>query len=232
MKRRILDIAMAVLFLAGVSCAVGFGLAPSSEAVGAAASDGITVVIDPGHGGTDPGKVGVNGTLEKDINLSISLMLGEILQDKNYNVVYTRQDGDGLYSDSDINKKAADMRNRCGLIEEAKADVVVSIHQNSYTDPDVCGAQVFYYTHSAQGNVLAQLIQASLKENLNPDNKRECKSNDSYYMLIHTPCPTVIVECGFLSNPTEEKLLNDEEYQYKIAMSVAQGVENYFSTGK
>ena len=229
MKRKILDIIMAVLFLAGVTCAVVFGLMPSAKAVDTEPVDEIVIAIDPGHGGVDPGKVGTNGTQEKDINLSISLMTGKLLEEKGFKVVYTRQDGEGLYSDSDVNKKASDMRKRCELIELANADAVVSIHQNSYTDSDVCGAQVFYYTHSVQGEIFAEIMQESLRENVNPDNKRACKSNDSYYMLIHTPCPTIIVECGFLSNPTEEKLLNDEEYQGKIAMAVAEGVEKYFA---
>ncbi len=250
MKRKILDIAMAVLFLTGVACSVFFGLVPSAKEAGTGTAEtdnehtsriadkngagtweNITVVLDPGHGGSDPGKVGVNDSLEKDINLSISLMAGELLEEKGFNVVYTRQDGNGLYSESDVNKKAADMRKRCELIEDAGADVVVSIHQNSYTDPDVCGAQVFYYTHSAQGKIFAEIMQQSLKDNVNSGNKRTCKANDSYYLLIHTPCPTIIVECGFLSNPAEEKLLNDEDYQSKIAQAILEGVENYFSAG-
>ncbi len=140
----------------------------------------------------------------------------------------TREDSGGLYSETDVNKKAADMNKRCEIIEKAGADIVVSIHQNSYPEPDVSGAQVFYYKHSSQGQKLAEILQEQLKDKLDKDNHRACKSNDNYYMLIHTPCPTVIVECGFLSCPSEEAKLADEAYQQKIAEALTAGIEEYF----
>ncbi len=241
-NRKTLDIAMAVLFITGVICAVVFGLIPSAldgeasdDSVEPAVMnengrppDQINIVIDPGHGGADPGKIGASGSCEREVNLAISMLTGEMLTERGYNVFFTRRDDNGLYDDSDVNKKAADMRKRCSIIEEAQADVVISIHQNSFTDSDVCGAQMFYYTHSAEGKKLAEIMQESFRKFVNTDNTRGCKANDSYYMLIHTPCPTVIAECGFLSNPEEEKQLNDNVYRNKIALAITEAVEKYF----
>lgn len=228
MNRKVLDVFMAVILIAGVVCTMEFGLPRAAETTGTAMPEPKTVVIDPGHGGIDPGKVGVNGSIEKDINLAISLKLKECLLAKGYEAVMTREDGEGLYSDTDVNKKAADMNKRCEIIEKAGADLAVSIHQNSYPEPEVSGAQVFYYKHSAQGKKLAEILQEQLKDKLDKENRRVCKSNDNYYMLIHTPCPTVIVECGFLSCPAEETKLADEAYQQMIAEAIAEGIDNYF----
>ena len=125
-----------------------------------------TVVIDSGHGGIDPGKKSDNGILEKDVNLSIAKKLQKKLIDTGFNVVMTREDENGLYSENDDNKKIADMKKRCQIIKDSKADIVVSIHQNSFQSQDVKGAQVFYYKHSVEGKKLAEILQASFKENL------------------------------------------------------------------
>lgn len=228
MNRKVLDVLMAVILIAGVVCTMEFGLPKAAETTAAAVPQPVTVAIDPGHGGIDPGKVGVSGSIEKDINLAIGLKLKECLTAKGYEVVMTREDGEGLYSETDVNKKAADMSKRCEIIGEAEADITVSIHQNSYPEPDVSGAQVFYYKHSAQGQKLAEILQQQLKDKLDKDNHRACKSNDNYYMLIHTPCPTVIVECGFLSCPAEEAKLAGEAYQQMIAEAITAGIDEYF----
>lgn len=190
-------------------------------------SEKYCIVIDPGHGGIDPGMLGVNNTIEKEINLAVSYMLKEELESEGMEVVLTRTTDDGLYSESDSNKKIADMKKRCEIITNSNADIVVSIHQNSFSDSAVCGAQVFYYKHSEKGKQLAGCIQDSLKENVDETNDRKIKANDSYYMLIHTPCPTVIVECGFITNYDEAALLVSEDYQRKVAKAIALGIENY-----
>ena len=190
-------------------------------------TSGYLIVIDPGHGGVDPGMLGVNNTVEKEINLAVSYMLKEELEAKGMKVVLTRTTDAGLYEESDSNKKIADMKKRCSIISENKADIVVSIHQNSFSDSAVCGAQVFYYKHSEKGKQLAQCIQDSMKNNLDETNNRRVKANDSYYMLIHTPCPTVIVECGFITNYDEAELLVSEEYQKKVSKAIAEGVMEY-----
>ena len=228
---RFINIFMACLLLAGVYC-VAWLVPPRAEEVsGTETKDSFLIVIDPGHGGSDPGKVSDTGLLEKDINLEIALLLKEEL-DSDYRVILTRESDMGLYSENDTNKKASDMRERCRIIEEEKADMLISIHQNSYTDPDVKGAQVLYYTHSAEGKKLAESIQNSIKEIASPDNNRVSKSNNDYYMLLHTSCPAVIVECGFLSNPGEAELLNSKDYQKLIVSAIKKGIEDYLSEGK
>ena len=147
-----------------------------------------TVVLDSGHGGFDPGKESSDGILEKHINLAIAERLKELLEKEGIRVVMTRTDDNGLYTESDSNKKIADMKKRCAIIDAAKADIVVSIHQNSYQSPEVKGAQVFYYKHSAEGKKLAQILQKSLKENLDTENKRQEKEDSTYYRCADCDC--------------------------------------------
>ena len=190
------------------------------------------VVIDSGHGGIDPGKESADGILEKDINLAIAKVLKSKLENAGISVVMTRTDDNGLYSENDSNKKMADMKKRCAIIEECNADIVVSIHQNSFQSTSVKGAQMFYYKHSAEGKALAQIFQKTFKEYVDSTNQRVEKANDTYYMLLHTKAPTVIAECGFLSSPQEAALLNSAEYQEKIAAALYYGIIEYFSQGK
>lgn len=190
----------------------------------------ITIVLDPGHGGFDPGKVGINGALEKDINLKIALKVKSLLEQNDIKVIMTRDDGNGLYKESDNNKKAADMKKRVDIINGSKAALAVSIHQNSYTSEAIKGAQVFYYTKSGQGEDFAKIMQTQLKATLSDGNKREAKSNDSYYMLRKTECPIIIVECGYLSNSREAALLLEDNYQEKLAWAIHLGIFRYLST--
>ena len=191
----------------------------------------ITIIIDAGHGGKDPGKVGTLETLEKDINLKIALDLKEILESQNMHVIMTREEDKDLSKTSD-NFKASDMMERVALIQKSNADLVVSIHQNSYTDPQVYGAQCFYYSNSEEGKTLASIIQQQIINSTNQTKIREIKSNNDYYLLKHSSLPTVIVECGFLSNPNEEQLLLTEEYQRKMAWAIHLGILQYLSQEK
>lgn len=187
------------------------------------------IVIDAGHGGTDPGKIGINGSLEKDINLLIAHKLKTLLESQDYEVVMTRTTGEGLYSSNSENKKVEDMQKRCEMIAQIMPVFTVSIHQNSYPEEYVKGAQVFYYGQSQEGEKLAKSIQASLVERLDPENHRVEKANESYYLLKKTPTPTVIVECGFLSNQEEAELLNTSEYQDKVAYAIMMGILQHLS---
>ena len=188
------------------------------------------VVVDPGHGGNDPGKVGTGGVEEKGINLSIAGRLKSLLELNDITVVMTRETDEGLYDSSASNKKADDLKKRVKLIEESGASVAVSIHQNSYTDASCRGAQTFYYTDSSEGEELARILLEQLKAVLNDGNHRTEKENDSYYMLKKSTIPTVIVECGFLSNPDEKEMLLSEEYQEKIAWALHLGILEYLNT--
>lgn len=183
----------------------------------------ITVVVDAGHGGIDPGKVGINGSYEKDINLAIAKYLKEILEKKKCRVIMTREADAGLYQDSDTNKKVSDLRRRVEIMNAPEVDIVVSIHQNSYTGESSKGAQVFYQRTSEKGEQMAKTIQAQLISSLGTWNHRQAKANDSYFLLKKTTKPAVIVECGFLSNSEEAARLCDESYQRQVAWAIAQG---------
>ena len=183
-------------------------------------SDKTQVILDAGHGGIDVGKTGVNGEKEKDINLEISKKIKRFLSDSNVTVKMTRE-GDERLADS----QREDLKARTDIMNGG-ALLAVSIHQNSYRDPAVSGAQVFYYTDSEEGRTAAGMIQAELNA-LAPDNEKEIRANDSYYILKNTRIPTVIVECGFLSSYTEAEKLADDEYQNRIAEAVSEGILQY-----
>lgn len=189
----------------------------------------ICVVINAGHGGDDPGKIGINQLLEKDVNLSIALKVRQYLEAQGIRVVMTREDENGLYDSGAPNKKVQDMKRRVALIEETAPAITVSIHQNSYPEEYVHGAQVFYYDGSRDGQLLAQLLQEQLVQKLDPENHRQIKANDSYYLLKKTDVPIVIVECGFLSNQAEAKLLGQEEYQDRVAWAIHMGILQYLA---
>lgn len=225
MKRK-LDILLTIIFLAGVTYVSFFAGIPLKKANATEEAKKV-IVVDAGHGGNDPGKVSGNNVLEKDINLQIATKLANELENAGYKVVMTRTEDNGLYKEDDINKKAVDLRARCEIAEKENADLLISIHQNSFSDSSVRGGQTFYYTHSDKGKKMATLIQKHLKS-ADKDNTREAKANDSYYLLIHTPCICVIVECGFLSNAAETELLVTDEYQNRLVGSITDGVKEYF----
>ncbi|MCM1542252.1 MAG: N-acetylmuramoyl-L-alanine amidase [Blautia sp.] len=190
----------------------------------------IRVVVDAGHGGMDPGKVGINGANEKDINLEIAGYLRQYLEANDIEVVMTRENDEGLNDADASNKKVQDMKRRIELIDVTAPAITVSIHQNSYPEEYVHGAQVFYYTGSKEGQALAQSIQEELVAKLDPENKRQVKANDSYYLLKKTGIPIVIVECGFLSNSAEAEKLCTEAYQKRVAWAIHMGILRYLNT--
>lgn len=185
------------------------------------------IAVDPGHGGTDPGMIGVDGLEEKGINLEISMKLSELLKEKGYRVVMTRKEDKGLSDPSASNKKAQDMQRRIAFLEEANPVLTVSIHQNSFSDQNVRGPQVFYYENSVEGKNLAEKIQKSMNKSLAPKRPRMIKANTSYYLLKRSKGTLVIVECGFLTNSEEAELLKTETYQQKAAEAIAEGIDDY-----
>lgn len=189
----------------------------------------VTVVVDCGHGGDDPGKVGVNGVPEKEINLKIGKLVQKKLVSRGIKVEMTREEDEMFAGEESQNKKIEDMKARVAFINETAPALTVSIHQNSYRDRDVRGAQVFYYSHSEEGKEAADIMQGALLA-LDAENKREEKANDSYYLLKRTEVPTIIVECGFLSNPQEAELLTGADYQEKVADAITEGVKMYLAS--
>lgn len=188
------------------------------------------VVIDAGHGGSDPGKVGINGALEKDINLAIAKKVKMFLEANDIDVVMTREEDNGLYATGDRNKKVQDMKKRIEIMDSANPDTTVSIHQNSYHQEGIHGAQVFYYNGSTQGEIFAEMMQKQLVKGLDPENRRVEKANDSYYLLKKTESSIIIVECGFLSNSKEAALLATESYQEKVAWEIHLGILQYLNS--
>ena len=182
----------------------------------------VVVVIDAGHGGHDPGKVGVNDALEKDINLQIAEKVKKYLEKNEIEVVMTRED------DVMEDTKLEDMKKRVALINKTKPVITVSIHQNSYSDPNVKGAQVFFFTGSEVSKEAASLMQEELRK-IDSENIRQIKGNNEFYMLKKTEVPTIIVECGFLSNPGEAEKLVSEEYQEQMAQAICSGIMTWLS---
>lgn len=210
-------------------CMVSFYYLAGEAAVVVSRATEKCVLIDAGHGGADPGMVGIGGLEEKGINLEIAVKLQACLEEKGYRVIMTRQKDQGLYEENSRNKKAQDLQNRCNQIAREKPDISVSIHQNSYSDSSVKGPQVFYYTDSKEGEKLAQKLQEQLNQQLEVENPRQIKGNSSYYLLKRSEGILCIVECGFLTNETEAQLLQTKEYQDKVARAIAQGIQEYFS---
>lgn len=206
------------------------GLAEDKKEKTADGKERPLVVIDAGHGGIDPGKVGINQALEKDINLAVARKVKRYLELSGVDVVMTREGEGGLYGSEDSNKKVQDMKNRVAFIDSAGADLAVSIHQNSYSEEYVRGAQVFYYATSLHGKELAEIMQKTLAETLDRENRREAKANDSYYLLKKTQTPIIIAECGFLSNREEAELLLEETYQDRVAWAIHLGILRYMAS--
>jgi len=180
------------------------------------------ILIDAGHGGADPGKVS-GSTQEKTINLAIAQKLQSYLEQADAITFMTRVD------DSDLAQtKKSDMYSRKLTADTSNADIFVSIHQNSYPNSSIQGAQVFYFNQSENSKRLAVCIQNELRSFINNNNKREVTENSNYYVLRRTSMPAVIVECGFLTNPNEKNLLLDSDYQDRIAWAVYMGIVDYF----
>lgn len=194
-----------------------------------------TVIVDAGHGGDDGGAIGIDGTVEKDINLDIALKLEKLLKFYGFDVIMTRTEDimtcdDGL--DSLRKRKVSDIHNRFDVLEKNPDAVFISIHQNKFEDNSQHGTQVFYSGNNDESKLLAESIQNSIVSVLQPDNSRVVKKSGSgIYLLYHAKLPAVLVECGFISNPTEVKKLNDENYRMKIAILIADGLIKYLMNG-
>ncbi|MGN0489105.1 MAG: N-acetylmuramoyl-L-alanine amidase [Ruminococcus sp.] len=191
----------------------------------------ITVVIDPGHGGEDGGAV-ANGIVEKDINLSISKKLKSVFSSSGFNVVLIRDKDEMINTDGDTigSKKVSDMKNRLSIYNQNENNVVISIHQNKFTQEKYSGAQVFYSFKNSKSEVLAQSIRNSIVTYIQPDNNRECKkTTKDIYLLYNANVPSVIVECGFISNVAEAEKLKTDDYQNQLAYSIYIGFLEYIN---
>ena len=231
-KRRNAVLILLILFL---SIAV-FSLDGSSDPMALAANRQYkaTVILDPGHGGEDPGAVSnYSGIAEKDINLRIAQLLRELLEEDDYRVIMTRQEDVLNYKPGTKNiteKRRQDLTGRRKLIDSSGADIVVSIHLNKFEDPKYYGAQAFYPPGSAESERLAVCVQDALRENVDPSNNRKALVQQKRIVILRDlVVPTTLVECGFLSNSQEEALLRTVDYQEKIAKALKKGIDDYFS---
>ena len=189
------------------------------------------IVIDPGHGGIDGGAKSENGVIEKDINLSISLKIKAALESKGYKVIMTRSEDVGLYTEGKKvrEKKIEDLGNRVKIKKDNKCDAFISIHQNMFPQKNCKGAQV-WSANNEPSQKLGRIIQQKFKEEVDQNNKREAKVAKKEYKILNDGYEgaSVIVECGFLSNPEECELLGKEDYQNKIANTLANAIDEYF----
>lgn len=228
LKNLIAVMLSAAAFFSFVSAVLFVG---ENSAVRASVAPVKTVVIDAGHGGVDSGAVSADGIMEKNINLDIAMKLNDILVSYGIKTVMIRS------SDTDISdegcesireKKVSDIHNRFDIVNETADSILVSIHQNFYEEPKYSGTQVFYSPNDDESRLLAECIQQSVVSSLQKENTRRVKaSGDSIYLLYRAQRPSVMVECGFLSNPDEAKKLNDEEYRRQLALFIADGILNY-----
>ena len=227
MKKHIVELIMGCLLLICF-----YYLSREAAAVSVEMNQKQVIVVDCGHGGMDPGMIGIDGLKEKDVNLAIGLKVKSALEKKDFQVVMTRETDVGLYDEDSNNKKVQDMQKRIFLIQEVKPVLAVSIHQNSYEDSGVKGPQVFYYRDSVKGEELAEIIQEKLNDYLEVERPRQAKGNTTYYLLKRSPGILNIVECGFLTNPEEAGKLLQDDYQEKVAAAVADGVEEYIKNNE
>lgn len=193
----------------------------------------IHIMIDPGHGGIDPGTAGSLGKAEAPINLDISQKLMTILEGSGFIVEMTRYDDEGLYTEKSATvreKKNEDLTKRVELINAAASDLTVSIHLNSFPQQQYYGAHVFYSKNSEESKTAADIIQAAMKEILDKNNNRVPQVKRDIRIMDYAEFPIVLIECGFLSNPGEEALLVSDEYQEKVAWSIYAGILQYFSS--
>lgn len=190
-----------------------------------------TVIIDAGHGGEDGGTASSKGVNEKDINLSVSKKLQMLMSLSGYDIIMTRCDDNLIYDgqpDTMREKKASDIINRMKIIENNPSAIFLSIHQNHFTESKYRGAQVFYTPQNAESEMLATKIQNAIIDNIQNDNTRKIKkSTDDVYLLYNAKSVAVMVECGFMSNPSEAFLLEDESYQLKMAVAIISGTTDY-----
>lgn len=193
-----------------------------------------TVIVDAGHGGEDGGAVGVNGALEKDINLAIALELEKNLKLNNFDVIMIRN-SDVSVGDQSLpsisERKRSDTKSRLRTVEEAGECILISIHQNHFSEGKYSGAQIFYSGNRPESAELAENIRRNIVESLQPENKRENKQADgNIYLLKNCQVPAVLVECGFLSNAAETEKLCTESYQKDMAAAIYNGLIDYLES--
>ncbi len=234
LKRKPIVISLALIFIC-VIATISFQL-PLSKATSANIDSRPQIILDAGHGGFDGGAVAQDGTVEKDINLNICITLCQMLRQSGYDVIMTREadvSTDNVETDKIATRKKSDLKTRLELMDDYPDAVFVSVHLNKFTTAAARGSQVFYSSKTKESKILGDKIQASIIGRLQPENTRVNKqATSSTYLLYNATLPAVLVECGFLSNTAELKMLKDTDYQNKMAFSIYCGINEYFSAKK
>lgn len=231
-KKRIqLIIGCIMISILAISLKSGF-LNENLQAVNSNIKNQKTVILDAGHGTPDEGASSKTGVTEATINLSITLKTKEFLEQNGYKVILTRKNNNGIYDSNCTTireKKNSDLRNRVKIANQSDADIFVSIHLNKIPEEKYWGWQTFYKNKNEEGKKLAESIQNNLNKVIQKENKRVPLKIDNIYIIRNIKIPTTIVECGFLSNNEEAKLLETAEYQEKLAEGIYKGIEDYFN---
>lgn len=188
------------------------------------------IVIDPGHGGEDGGATSCTGLVESTYNLDISLRLNDLLHLLGHDTKMTRTTDTSIYTKGETiaQKKASDLKERVRIVNETEHALLISIHQNNFSDSRYSGAQVFY-AGTEGSEALAKQLQSAFVSSLNPGSSRKSKKSDGIYLMEHIDCTGVLIECGFLSNAAEEARLRNAEYQKKLCCVIAATVSEYLS---
>lgn len=191
-----------------------------------------TIILDPGHGGTDPGSIGADGTLEKNLNLSIAKKLQKSYTQSGYTVIMTRED-DRLLCDSGLKtpfeREKSDLNNRIKIMAQNPKTIFISIHQNFNDNKNYSGTQVYYSLNYSGSKKFAQLVQNDIKENLQPDNTGETHSPEKLRVLVKATTPAVMIECGFISNKNEVHNLENDDYQNELVLAIKKATDTFFS---
>ena len=231
-KKRIqLIIGCIMISILAISLKSGF-LNKNLQAVNSNIKNQKTVILDAGHGTPDEGASSKTGVTEATINLSITLKTKEFLEQNGYKVILTRKNNNGIYDSNCTTireKKNSDLRNRVKIANQSDADIFVSIHLNKIPEEKYWGWQTFYKNKNEEGKKLAESIQNNLNKVIQKENKRVPLKIDNIYIIRNIKIATTIVECGFLSNNEEAKLLETAEYQEKLAEGIYKGIEDYFN---
>ena len=196
---------------------------PLFKAEDVEAKTSFTVVIDAGHGGIDAGAIGVNGVLEKELNMIFAETLADIFKENGVDVVFTRTTDALVLKAGEENapsKKACDLKNRAEIANGIENALLVSIHMNSFPEARYRGFEVYYSANDPESRLYAERIQSTVKEKYEPESRRQAKSGDNIYLLSHSENPAVLIEFGFISNPTDAQKLSDKDYQKKLCFSV------------
>lgn len=221
LNKKVIICVLISIFIISACCATCF-----SVKLAKSPNFSYTIVIDAGHGGRDGGSVGKNGTIEKVINLKYAKALEKKLTELGYNVIMTRTNDNGLYDENAKNKKLSDMNARLKIIEKANPALVISLHMNSFPNQSAHGAITYYREGDSASETCANLIQRALNNYCDAPSIKGKPAD--YYMVKCSYYTSVLVECGFISNPEEEALLNSDAYQEKIIYAIYSGIQLYF----